>query len=247
MQHKKVMVFSHERSGTHFLMNTLVLNFGYHSNRIDVDFPLGLNFHSHRAIAKFFERFRGQPVGNVFKSHHHVDFFGPVLESLLEEFHVFYVFRDPRDVMTSFWRFLRTLPWDEGPKTKDVGAFMRSPPSGGMMRYQKFQNPTCLDRWQEHVRSWQSAGRGLESPNFSFVRYEELSFSFDQTVQWIAERLGRRCEKPIRPDPKAGVVGPWRGDVGTHREFFNEADHDWLGGALDPEMKDFLAEHRSAA
>ena len=85
----------------------------------------------------------------------------------------------------------------------------------------------------------------MESPNFSFVCYEDLHSSFDETVQWIAARLGRRCGKPVRPDPKAAVVGPWRGDVGSHCEFFTQADHDWVEKTLDPEMKDLLAEHRS--
>ena len=41
---KKIIVFSHERSGTHFLMNTIGENFGYNNLQwIDIDFiPLNM-------------------------------------------------------------------------------------------------------------------------------------------------------------------------------------------------------------
>lgn len=247
MEFRKALIISHERSGTHFLLNTLILNFGYHPKRIDLDYPLGLNFHSPRALARFFRQFRGRPISNIFKSHHSFGFFEPILDSLLDEFHVFYVYRDPRDVMTSFWRFLSTLRWDEGPKTPDVGSFMRSPPSGAMLRYQKRQIATCLERWEAHVRPWLAAGRGRESAPLTFVRYEDLHLSFERTVRELAVRLGRPCEGPVRPDPRIGVVGPWRGEVGSHREFFTREDETWLAEALGDETRRLFADLQPAA
>ena len=41
----KVLVVSHERSGTHFMMNSLAANFGYVANPfMNLDSSLGVNF-----------------------------------------------------------------------------------------------------------------------------------------------------------------------------------------------------------
>jgi hypothetical protein len=94
---KKALVVSHERSGTHFLMNTLAANFGYVARPwLNFDFELGLNFHAPSALRAFFGGLHGRPVLNVVKSHHAAGFYAEILGDLLEQFHVFYVVRDPR-------------------------------------------------------------------------------------------------------------------------------------------------------
>ena len=53
---KNCIIVSHERSGTHFLMNTLALNFGYISEPwINLDFETGMNFHAPGALLAFFQ------------------------------------------------------------------------------------------------------------------------------------------------------------------------------------------------
>ena len=94
---KKAAVISHERSGTHFLMNTLALNFGYLAKPWwNFDFELGLNFHSFDNLYEYLKQVHDRPVINVLKSHHHMDFFQEFIDYVTSQFHIFYIYRDPR-------------------------------------------------------------------------------------------------------------------------------------------------------
>jgi len=135
---KKAMVVSHERSGTHFLMNTLADNFGYVSFPwIDLDVGKPINYYSPDNILGFLKCMKGQPILNILKSHHQVDFFLPILGELLEEYHIFYIHRKVTEVMESFAKHINGIEWDAGPRTKNGKELMFMEPSGGLLRYQK--------------------------------------------------------------------------------------------------------------
>ncbi|OQX08253.1 MAG: hypothetical protein BWK80_48380 [Desulfobacteraceae bacterium IS3] len=228
---KKAIVISHERSGTHFLMNTLALNFDYIAQPwINFDFDLGLNFHAPQAFLAFFKNMQDKPGLNIVKSHHHFDFFSSIADALSEQFHIFYVYRDPRDVMVSFWRIIQNLPWDEGPKTETVGEFMRAEPRGGNLRYQKEQSPTMLHRWKRHAESWTDFAKAQgNTEKVILIRYEDLNLKFEETVKDIGERISRPARKiPVRPDLRNNVVMPGKGEVGAHRAFFTREDHEFV-------------------
>lgn len=240
MAYEKAIVISHERSGTHFLINTLIRNFAYAPDRIDLDYGLGLNLHHPGAVAKFFERFLSLPGPRIAKSHHSIEFLAPHLDTILNHCHVFYIYRDPRDVMTSCWRFMNELEWDEGPKVETVSEYMRSQPRAAMLRYQKSQSETCADRWRDHVSGWLGALNGRKHHALTYVAYEDLHRNFDTTVQQLAKRLHRPCFHPERPDPNTQVVRPWRAEVGSHRDYFNSNDETWLRNRLDAPTEKLL-------
>jgi hypothetical protein len=113
---KKAIVVSHERSGTHFLMNTLAKNFDYVSHPFwNLDYNQGINLHDQSVLSHFLGLSHNKPVLNILKSHHPVEFFESNLDYLCEQFFVFYIYRDPRDVLISYRRLLTRFPWDEGP------------------------------------------------------------------------------------------------------------------------------------
>jgi hypothetical protein len=225
-----VIVAAHERSGTHFLMNTLAHCFGYVATPwIDFDYSsVNINFHSARRVAGFFKQFHGYNVASLFKSHHNYAFFQPVIEEVLGEFIVFYVYRDPRDVMVSYWKLVAGLPWHEGPKTATCREFVRAAPEGQMLRYQTRQAPSLLHRWRAHVDGWtREVPAGLRH-RVCFVRYEDLHGRYEASVDAIATFLS---EKPLsyrRPSPRENVVFPSQGTIGAHREHFDQADLDWF-------------------
>lgn len=226
---KKGMVISHERSGTHFLMNTLALNFGYIAAPwINFDYELGLNFHSTKSLQGFFAVMRGRPILNLVKSHHQFEFFAPLINELAKEFHIFYVYRDPRDVMVSFWRMINSFGWDEGPKEKTAAAFMRAAPRGGLMRYQKAQFPTMLHRWQAHVEGWLTNTATDGDRRIIPIRYEDLNLDFENTVAGIGARIGHSVAAPRRPDKNENVVVPGRGLVGGNKDLFSSGDQDFV-------------------
>jgi hypothetical protein len=120
-----VIVASHERSGTHFLINTLALNFGFAAKHIDSDITSGADFYIRSHFQTYLECLRHAGSGRIIKEHHHLAFFEGMLDRLRENFVVFYVYRNPADVMCSLWRYVRDAERREGPLTETAGAFMR--------------------------------------------------------------------------------------------------------------------------
>ena len=81
-----VMVVSHERSGTHFLMNAIARACGYTSDPwVDLDWhSLLINYFSPENIAKTLRRLTDQHVASIIKSHHAIEFFDPILDDVLK-------------------------------------------------------------------------------------------------------------------------------------------------------------------
>lgn len=222
---KKVLVVSHERSGTHFLMNALAANFGYIATPwVNLDFELGLNFYCTAELQNFFAKMHDRSVRNIIKSHHQFGFYEGCLDYVLEQFHVFYVYRSPLDVMASCWRLVSSLAWDEGPTVDSPSKFMRTAPGGGMLRYQKRQADTMLHRWRDHVEGWV-----LELPDelreqIIYVRYDHLDQQFEATIRGIGERMKLPLAGIQRPDRDANVIVPYPEGAPRSTPGFSAAD-----------------------
>jgi hypothetical protein len=220
----KVMVVSHERSGTHFLMNSIAKCYGYLAAPwVNFDHELGLNFYDPPTVAKFFAQFRGVHLANIAKSHHAFAFFESVIEDITRDFHIFYVYRDPRDVMVSYWKFLRNLPWYEGPTPGTCREFIRAEPCGQMIRYQ-------------HVEGW-TQGRAASCPGVTLVRFEDLSFHFESVMQSFAPIFGEYPMALTKPDIHENSVFPGTGKVGTYKEYFEASDLEYFQSIAGPCMK----------
>jgi len=203
---KKVMVVSHERSGTHFLMNTIADNFGYDSVEwIDLDIiGTPCNFWAEDNVKSYLEVFNGMPILNLFKSHYPVDFFGKYIGDIAKEFQIFYVYRHEKEVMDSFCKHLNAIEWDAGPKVADGETLAKAAPSGAVMRYQKVQYPTMLDRLTHHVMGWLKV-----YDKVSFISFDALRDDFETTVKNIAKVLGHEAPmKIIRPSKFDRVITP---------------------------------------
>jgi Sulfotransferase domain len=220
---RKVMVVSHERSGTHFLMNALALNLGYVSQPwVNLDFELGINFHSPSAILMFLSQFKSQQMRNVVKSHHQLAFFEPILPTLLDDFQMIYIYRHPGDVMKSFARVLNVLHWDAGPKCASAGELMRRETEGQLLRYQKRGLPNMIARWREHVGPW--LDYAADEPRISVVRYEDLAHKFESTIRKLARDLGETVAEIRKPDPRHNVVVPREANANSSRKPLNGED-----------------------
>lgn len=224
------MVVSHERSGTHFLMNSIAANSTYISSPwINLDFELGVNFHHSPTISNILNTIAQKPVLNIIKSHHAADFFEQSLQSLDHKIHIFYIVRDVRDVMVSFHRFLNRLPWDEGPKTKTVAEFIRSSPRAALLRYQKEQYDTMVHRWQAHVEGWIRLRSKHPELGICVIRYEDLSQDFENTVKEILRILKQKPNHPITRPPKGeNVVVPGPGRVGSYEAVLPEEEQSYI-------------------
>jgi len=208
-QRPAVMVVSHERSGTHFLMNALASCYGYVSLPwIDLDNPKQsvLDFHSREQLGKILANLAEKPMANIVKAHQTAEFFSDQLEALSKRYTIFAIYRDPVPVMLSFWRYMyRFRPEiDPGPKAADPLTFARTAPAGLMLRYQLQRCDSVLDRWAHHVNSWLAAAPNY--PNIRLVRYEDLDLHFETTMKSFASLLGRDPFSISRPSRDYNVI-----------------------------------------
>ena len=198
---RPIMVVSHERSGTHFMMNTMAACFDYVSNpRVDIDtHQFNINYYHPLDLKALILRIAELRAANTLKSHHEFEFFSKIITTFEGLIDIVYIYRNPADVMASFWRFLHTWDWVEGPKVGTVLDFATTSPMGQLMRYQFRQYDTMLDRWANHVEHWVEAP--LQATNVHVVRYEDLTHRFADTVKALGVGLGvepRRIERPER-------------------------------------------------
>lgn len=229
-----VIVASHERSGTHFLINTLALNFDFAPRHVDSDISSGADFYIRSSFQTFLECLRHAGSGRIIKEHHHLAFFDGLLDRLRENFVVFYMYRNPADLMCSHWHYVRNTE-RQGPVTATPGAFMRAAPCGGMLRYQMEQQATVLDRWRSHVDAWTTLG--AEQAGAIPVAYEELSLDFEATVARLAARLGLPCPRPVRPSAAHGVVLAGPGKVGGFRDLLGADDIAFIRETAEPTLR----------
>ncbi|HSV03618.1 MAG TPA: sulfotransferase domain-containing protein [Phenylobacterium sp.] len=205
-----MIVASHERSGTHFTMNTLASCFDFISAPwVNFDHTsFNINYFASHAVADLIRQLAAVRPANIIKTHHAFEFFAEALPRCGDEISVIYVYRHPADVLASYWRFLHSWPWTEGPRCATVLEFATSEPMGRLMRLQYRQAPTMLDRWADHVQRWLDAA--ARSPSIHLVRYEDLDGDFAATVDQLGEALGLRPSGLTRPSRSENVVGHGR-------------------------------------
>ena len=205
------MVISHERSGTHFLMNALSYTYGYTADPwIDLDrHNAAVDLSSPHRTAASLEALAPDPLCRIVKSHHAAEVFGEALDRVSETFTVFYIYRDPVAVMTSLWRHLNGLEWDEGPRRADPLALARAAPAGPLTRYQGAPHATLLLRWAAHIEGWLSRAR--LDPRIIPVRYEDLDSEYETTMAALSGATGRAPLAPLLRPPRDVNV------IATHR------------------------------
>lgn len=203
---RPIMVASHERSGTHFMMNSLDACFDYVS-RPWVNFDrseLNFNFYQPLNIKSVILALAQARAPNIVKSHHEFAFFADIIADLKDVIEIVYVHRNPADVMSSYWRFVQSWEWVEGPKAATVLEFATAAPMGNLMRYQYRQYETMLHRWANHVEHWVAAAE--RSTNIHVVRYEDLARRYEVTVKGLGTTLGLKPRQIVRPSRTQNVV-----------------------------------------
>ena len=230
-------VISHERSGTHFMINTILRNtyakrgwhnvgewFGPYDNHTD-------RFAHIDAFNSTWEQARKQRA--IIKSHCDRD----LIEAQYKRAKVIYVLRDPRDTLTSWFHYLnRDEFYHHNPQVPDhrcesFAEFLRRPLSP-FLKYSyslhgNFSN--VAERWASHVSGW------LGTPGTLVCRYEQLHRDYRFVLGRVADFLGLRLRLRTRPVglhdvpsilPRKGIIGDWR-------NVFSEADEAFLREAVE--------------
>ena len=228
------MVVSHERSGTHFLINSLQRAYDFPVGQL-INFDqttLNINYFEPEAVAEVLAKIVEQHPQSIVKSHHPVEFFDEVLDDVLKHLIVFYIHRDPVDVMISFWRYMHLWSWHEGPRSARAAEFAAAEPEGQMLRYQMRQRRNMLDRWAHHVDGWTMRAEGRS--RIFVVRYDQLRNNYEKTISGFSGMLGPRTGSLTPPNRRQNVI------PGPPADRFERPDRDALRTVAEAEVGDTM-------
>ncbi len=222
---KDILVVSHERSRTHYFINSIAINFGYIPEQIDV--PPTRNLAD---LERFFEEY--EPTGrNIVKSHHQYCTLKRFMKTIEEKFHIFYIIREGRDVMTSCHYYFNKATSDF-PFTKTVGGLIKKNPQKFIFdsAYSEIKADSMAQRWAIHVLSWINPGN---RENIHIISSDKLYLHFQDTIRFISFLLDNPGKQTlIRPlvgnsrsvAPRKGIIGDFITHLNEHEEetFFKE-------------------------
>lgn len=205
---KKIIINSHERAGTHFLMNSIANNFGYLSHPwIDLDnLPFLPYVPSNMLMMLKMVADNEKTKNGIVKSHYNGHFFtDKVLEELSERYHIFYIHRNVEDTLKSCMKHFNDIKekqgWNGGTQCKTYEEFVKAEPWGAMLRYQYQQYSTMIARLEDHHKSW------LNREHVIYIDFKELDENFNNTINSLAIKLDMQLfhGTPIKPT-KAGTI-----------------------------------------
>lgn len=211
-----VKVYSHPRSGTHFLEAFLAENFYSKQKNSFHTFNVVWGHWSNRKVNE-----KGNPFGKLFGNHY--------FPGTNNKEPKIYIIRDVRAVAYSIWNtdnfihkdiagisfeeFLRTkLDWEETPARK------------------KESNLTIVEHWYKHVQLWEDSL--LVDDNLLIVRYEDLVDNPYGVYSSIHEKFfkSKRKLKPEQVNPIAKPLGllPNKGKKKSYEEKMNSSDLEFI-------------------
>lgn len=220
---KDILIISCERSRTHFVINSIAFNYG--CKNIQIDVPPTTN---KKTLKEFFELYK--PTGiDIVKSHHQAETLSPFWNILKQKFHIFYIIREGRDVLTS-WFYYFNKAGSEFPYTKNVGELIKKNPQSFSFdaAYSEIKSNTMVERWARHVLDW------IEK-DVNIIDSDALYSNFRSTLTFIGFGLGNKTPNSyIRPlVGKSRSVAPRKGIVGDFIDHFSEQDNIYFFKEID--------------
>jgi hypothetical protein len=223
---KPTIVITHERSGTHLLINCInhdakgrFETIGFTSDQRDFNLK-GYKHTTYKHIMS-----SAYVSDSVNKSHHQVQFMEDYLDFLFSKYRVIYVKRDIKDVLNSYYKFIPK------PEEKNFPAFeewvFRKPDDIG----RKFLQPYAPDphvviepenyvhRWFLHTNGWLK-----HKDKMLVVNYEDMLADYpnqkERIESWIVKKIAPKI--PDVHDKSLPNFGPVKGKIGGYKEIMSE-------------------------
>lgn len=205
-----VKVYSHPRSGTHFLEAFLASNF-YANKDLSIA-PITWGHWSNRKVKE-----EGNPYGKLFGSHYFPDL-------VKEQGPKIYIYRDARAVAYSIWKTSNFIHKDlVGISFSD---FLRSKIdwSGSTSRRME-SSLTILEHWEAHIKQWRAFAN---EQKILVVRYEDLLANPYNVYTRIHDAHFKRSPilTELQLDPIKAPIGllPNKAKSDSWKEIFTEQD-----------------------
>ncbi len=190
---KQLIVSSHERSGTHYLMNSIDFSFDHYSSKnfINLDYsPLGsiVNFHSPVSLSKFFDNLYLNKNLSIIKNHFHANFFKNINDDTKKKIHFIYIYRNFIDCLKSFWIYLNGTSIFEGPKINIFSKFCFSEPIGQLTRYNYQHCKNFIERYIYNLNSWIEFSK---KNKVLFINFENLKEDHTNNIKKISNLIDK--------------------------------------------------------
>lgn len=222
---KSVLVVTHERSGTHLMIN--IINHR-HNGRFSAigalppnkkhDIPTYKDYVYKYVLANRFD------TDTISKSHHQVEFYEDFIDELFDNYNVIYVNRDIKDTLVSYHKFLNSdekhNPIPDFPKLGEW-IFM-NPEKIGYTFFAKYPDPHIIvppkdyiDRILIHQNGWMKYKDRL-----LVINYEDLLLDYQTEKEKLELYLGQKVTNivPEIGDPRLPNFFPNKGVIGSHKD-----------------------------
>lgn len=222
---KPIFVITHERSGTHLLINSINFNkkgqfltIGYSSDEKD------FNLKGYRHITYKDVITNAYVPNSVSKSHHQVEFMTDYLDYLFSNYKVIYVLRDVKDVLTSYYKF---IPFPSEKNFPLIDEWVFSDPEEIARKFLQpyFPDPHVITKPKNYVHRWLLHKNGWlkHKNNMLVVNYEDVLLDYKTQKIRIEDFISKKIADQI-PDVNDKTLpnfGPVKGKIGSHKEMMS--------------------------
>lgn len=225
---RPIFVISHERSGTHLVLNLCYRNLYIRQHFCDL--PHFSNVEICPSIRESYWRELGMQCrslkgdGGLIKSHCEAE----IWEEHLPSYPVVFVLRDPRDTLVSFYHYLnrdefhRSNPGLIDLRCSSFSEFLRRPLHPFLQCGFSIRDDAAnvVDRWARHTQGW------LKAHGVLVLRYESLLCGFYHAM--LSVSLHTRVLPKIHMRPyrlgEGGAILPRKGVAGDWLTHFSQDD-----------------------
>jgi len=191
-----IIVNTHERSGTHYLINTIDYLFQHYKAKPYLNLDLInlcslINFYDPRSLEGFFKQLIEQKNLSIMKSHFSAEFFYNLKNEVLKKIKFFFIYREPINALKSFWIFIHNCDWYEGPKINNFKEFCFSQPRGKLLRYQHRQYENFILRYLYMIKGWSEFSK--KNNNILMLTYEDLDTELPAVTKKIETFLNLKA------------------------------------------------------